>query len=293
MRGALEFRLEGVLDRQREEQSTRRPSKAGTGLLAAFVLAGIYTQSHSGPEVTLEPETLTFESQLVGAAGPPQFVRLRNTGRSLLTIRSVILSGEHPEEFTLGKNACNGAVVGAGEECAIAVGLLPQGPGLFRATLLVADDAPGSPQDVTLTGGGIGRSDLRVQPSQLTFPSQQVGIASAPQVIVVENIGTAAATIRSVSMDGEGAKDFGPTLACQGARIEPRQECRFQVIFTPVAAGSSSAGLSIADETGDPPHVVTLEGSSFKTVPVAHWDPAVCGGGIACEGTATIRLSSQ
>jgi hypothetical protein len=100
------------------------------------------------PAVTLSPTSLTFPGQSVGTASPVQTVTLSNTGSTLLTITSIVTTGD----FSQTNNCPTGLAVGA--NCTISVVFTPTVAGSRSGTLTITDSAANSPQVVTLGGGG-------------------------------------------------------------------------------------------------------------------------------------------
>jgi FG-GAP-like repeat/Protein of unknown function (DUF1573)/FG-GAP repeat len=90
----------------------------------------------------------------------------------------------------------------------------------------------------------------------LTFPSQWVGTTSAAQTFTLTNIGSAPLTISSIAING----DFAQTNAC-GTSVAAGASCTITVTFTPTAAGTRSAMVTITDNATDSPHTVALSGT--------------------------------
>jgi hypothetical protein len=81
-------------------------------------------------------------------------VTLSNTGSALLSISSIGLQGPYWFDFVQ-TNTC-GTSMAAGANCSIGVQFKPGSNGFTStASLAVADNAPGSPQTVNLTGVGL------------------------------------------------------------------------------------------------------------------------------------------
>ena len=78
---------------------------------------------------------------------------MANPGSAALNVSSVTVTGSNPAEFHLNAGTC-GATVAPGATCNLSVSLPPSAPGARNANLAVADNAPGSPQTVALTGTG-------------------------------------------------------------------------------------------------------------------------------------------
>lgn len=100
------------------------------------------------PFVSLAPPSLTFPDQPVGTTSSPMNVLLTNTGTAALNISSVTTTGDFAQT-----NDC-GAVVGPGASCTISVTFTPSQVGPASGSVVLSDDASGSPQLVGLSGNG-------------------------------------------------------------------------------------------------------------------------------------------
>lgn len=77
-----------------------------------------------------------------------------------------------------------------------------------------------------------------------------------------------------------------PPALAKDARDELRRRFKMNVTLTIVV---DEAG-NTKQITFDPPVSAELEKQIRDVLAQAHWDPAICGGGIYCEGTASIKL---
>lgn len=118
-------------------------------------LTGAGTTATTQPAVGLSPNGLTFGDQSVGTASAAQAVTVTNTGGAPLVFAAggVTLAGS-PKYFTISADNCAGQTVAPGGTCSTLVRFTPTSDGTHNATLAYADNAPGSPQQVTLTGKG-------------------------------------------------------------------------------------------------------------------------------------------
>ena len=101
---------------------------------------------------------------------------------------------------------------------------------------------------------------VRLSPTSFMFPSQLVGMASAPQVVTLNNIGTATLTITSIAASG----DFAQTNNC-GDLLNTGASCTISVAFTPTAIGNRTGTMSITDNAAGSPHTVSLSGTGAPT----------------------------
>ncbi|MGA6961724.1 MAG: choice-of-anchor D domain-containing protein, partial [Candidatus Acidiferrales bacterium] len=159
-------------------QITFKPTAAGTrtgtvtftdnatGSPQMVMLTG--TGANGPATVTVAPSSLTFSSQYVNSTSPAQSVMVTNTGTGPVTFTSFSITGENSGSFALasGTNACNPTGnLASGSSCTISVTFTPTATGEFSATLAIADNATGNPQNVSLTGTG------NNSPVTITIPS--------------------------------------------------------------------------------------------------------------------------
>ncbi len=112
-------------------------------------------------------------------------------------------------------------------------------------------------------------SGVGLSPNALTFGNQVVGTTSAAQTVTVTNTGTAALTISSIAVTGTNASDFAQTNNCptSPATVAIGASCTINVTFKPGASGSSSASITLTDNSTDSPQSVALSGTGVATAP--------------------------
>ncbi len=209
------------------------------------------------PAVSLTPTSLTFSTP-VGTTSAPQVVSLRNSGNADLTISGIRLGGTNASSFVQ-TNTC-GASLASGSTCSISVTFSATSASSSTASFIVTDNAPGSPQTVSLTGSGTdsGSPNVALTPSSLTL-SGIAGTTSAPQSITLLNSGTATLSLTGITIGGSGAASFAQTNTC-GTTLATGANCRISVTFTPSAATSFAATLNVTDNAQGSPQTVTLTG---------------------------------
>jgi hypothetical protein len=212
------------------------------------------TQSvQSGPLVTLSPTSLTFASQTVGTVSPPQTIILSNSGVSTLIINSIVASGDYAVTST-----CS-ASIAAGKKCSITVTFAPTAAGTRTGTVSITDNAPGSPQIVSLTGTGVAPI-VTLSPASLTFATQLVSSTSPPQTVTLSNTGTAVLSISKITITGSDTNDYLESNNC-GSTVSAGSSCTISVVFKPKARGSRPAALNVFDNATGSPQNVTLSGT--------------------------------
>jgi chitodextrinase len=96
--------------------------------------------------------------------------------------------------------------------------------------------------------------------SVIDFGSHPTGVASAPQNVTLTNTGGAELAIGSISTTGANPGDFAQTNDC-GSLLPPAGTCTITVTFTAAAAGARSAAITIADNSPNAPHRISLSGT--------------------------------
>jgi len=96
----------------------------------------------------------------------------------------------------------------------------------------------------------------------LSFGAQAMNATSPAQVITLTNIGSATLNVGAVMLSGANADQFADTTTC--ASVAVNASCTISVTFTPTAAGSDSATLTI-DSNASSASTVSLTGSGRST----------------------------
>jgi hypothetical protein len=203
------------------------------------------------PAVTLSPSSLLFPTQVVFTNSKTQTVTLNNTGLGSLFITDVAVSGP----FTQTNNC--GATVSPGSACTFTVTFKPTKAGAVTGALSITDNAPLSPQAVSLKGTG---TYVQFNPASFNFGNQPVGTKSLPKKITLSNKGSVSVSISKISLTGINAADFAETNTC-GTRVAAGASCFITVTFTPSAKGLRSASVTVTDNGGESPQKVGVAGT--------------------------------
>jgi len=202
------------------------------------------------PAVRLSTTSLTFATQLVGTSSNPQAVTLTNTGNGPLIVSSIVSSGAFSQT-----NNCTPSVA-AGGNCTVNAVFSPTAKGTLTGTVSITDNAPGSPQSISLTGTG---TVVSLSTNKLKFGKETVGKTSAPKTVTLKNTGSTSLT-ESFTITGTDPGDFAYTTTCPKS-LSAGKSCAINVTFTPKAKGARSATLAITDNGGGSPQKVALAGS--------------------------------
>ncbi len=203
------------------------------------------------PAVTLSQTSLDFGHQTVGHAGVPRTVTVQNSGTDTLTFGTIQISGE----FTLGGTCV--LTLEPNATCDLIIDFVPTTVGAKTGEVVLIDDAPTTPQTITLAGTGIpeGSPDVGLSATSLQFPATLIGVQSSAILVNLTNTGTADLTINSI----EAAGDFAQENTCANT-IVPSGTCAISVTFTPTAVGARTGTITLTDNATDSPQVITLTG---------------------------------
>jgi hypothetical protein len=232
-----------------EASSQQSVALSGTGVTPA-------------PALALQPASLSFGNQPVGSTTAPQFVTLTNTGGVPLTLNGVAISGSDAGNFAIvaGNNPCPvaGGIISISATCVVSVDFSAQSAGSKSAVLQFSDNAGGSPQTVALSGTGNSAPTISVSPQSLDFGTQSLGVASAPQIVTLKNVGQVLLSINSVNLDGADPGDFSASQCAPVLAVNA--SCLVSVTMNPQALGPRSASLSVSDSAPGSPQSVSLSG---------------------------------
>ena len=101
------------------------------------------------PAISFSPAAPSFPTITQGTSGMAQTLMVISSGTAPLHVSSVSLSGPNSSDFSITNNSCT-APVAPSANCTISVAFNPIAPGIRAANLLIADDASGSPQTISL-----------------------------------------------------------------------------------------------------------------------------------------------
>ena len=229
----------------------------------------------AGPAVSLAPASLIFSSQTVGTTSGAQIVTLTNSGDAALSITSLAVTGANASDFVQTNNC--GSSVAAGANCAISVTFTPSASGPCTATLIIADNASGSPQMVSLSvAGSSTAAEDSLSSTSLAFGNQPIDLTSTGQIVTINNTGNTTLHITSLVMTGTNASDFAETNIC-GSSVAAGANCTIAVMFTPSASGARTAALIISDNASGNSQTVSLSGTGIHDV-ILSWNASTTPG---------------
>lgn len=111
---------------------------------------------------------------------------------------------------------------------------------------------------------------ITCQASQVEF-SSQIGVQSAPQIILLTNTGIANLSLGTITIDGSDASAFSITDndTCSNQTLPPGGTCTVDVVFLSETEGSKNANLSIpSNASGTSVINIALAGTEASAPPV-------------------------
>jgi hypothetical protein len=232
----------------------------------------------SGPDIDIYPDGLPFYDQQVGKLSSVETVNVINSGTATLTINSIVASAGFSAT-----NNCGGSLA-PGLSCAVSVRFKPTVAGPASGTLKFTDNAPGSPQIVTMSGNGVSAGVVML-PLSLTFDPQPVGVLSGALNVVVTNTTGTAITLSGVT----ASTGFSQTNSC-GTTIgaSPQKSCVVSVTFKPGGAGTINGTLTLTDSAG----TQTLPLSGLGATPAITLTPPSLAMGSIAVGKSSVAKTS-
>jgi cardiolipin synthase len=218
------------------------------------------------PQATLSGTGLTFNGTSTGSTSAAQTLTLSNGGNGTLTIPSIAPSGINAGVFTESDN-CAGSVA-AGASCTISITFSPTAASTtYTATLVVTDNAgniAASTQIASLTGisaaPAVPVPTATLSGTAIAFPTTLVTSTSAPLSVTLTNNGNATLTITGIALGGTNPSDFTRTTTC-GTTLAATASCTITATFTPAAATSYTATITLTSSAASSPQTITLSGA--------------------------------
>lgn len=242
---------------------------AGSYLLAAnYAGDGDYDPSGSNattvvvsaastvPIAKLYPASVAFTTP-VGTASTPFAVTLSNTGGGRLNISNIQATGSGFYETA----NCPAALAPAAS-CTITITFKPTSAGTSTGSILVTDNATGSPQSVALTGIAQG-SALSVSASAGGFIDQTLGTSSFVRPLVtLQNTGTTAVTLTGVNLDDTSDFETINRNCSPGQVLAIGASCTFNVVFHPDTIGAKTLNIVVSTDS-TPTETLSLTGNGI------------------------------
>ena len=207
---------------------------------ADLVTANGYSNSISiflsHPVIALYPSQIAFPTEGTGDTSPAELVNVSNPGSAPLAIASIGVTAPFSQT-----NTC-GSTLAIGASCTLDLFFAPVVAGDDSGVVTLVDNAPSSPQTISLSGKAINVPRAVLSPSKLDFSGQAVGTTSASQSVTLSNTGTASLAVSSIV----ASANFKETNNC-GTTLAINASCTVNVSFSPATAGASAGTLTVTD----------------------------------------------
>ena len=248
------------------------------------------------PILTFSPTSESFGNQQINQASTPQTLTLSNTGSAPLIISALNITGAQATEFTF-PSVSLPLTLQPKATTLLPITFTPTQKGSRTAQLVVTSNDATSPDQLNLTGNGVGLPVFSAS-STLNFGSQLLGTSSAATPLSVGNTGTDNLVISAVTISGANAGDFvlSPVNTPVVIASNATTTSSFVLTFTPGGVGSRTATLTFTDNASGSPHTVALTGQGTQpAISVNQTSPINFGNqlkGVASSPTSLVITNS-
>jgi len=217
------------------------------------------SSSNSSSVASLSASSLNFPSQTINATSATQSLTFTNAGSTSISLNAVVVTGNFAQS-----NNC-GATLAAGASCTVNVTFTPTAVGVRTGTVSFTDNAPQSPQVVSLAGTGETGGQLVAGPSSISFGNVTIG-QTGSQSVTITNSCEQDISVTSVSTSGAGVGVSGISTPLT---LAPNQSTTFTVTFDPSSSGSVSGAIYLTNSsaTGNLTIPTTGTGTTTPTAP--------------------------
>jgi hypothetical protein len=245
------------------------------------------------PGASLSPASqLTFASQLLNTASSASNVVVTNNGTGPLTITSAPATGDFGSQAA----NCTAAQVAVGNSCSIMVTFTPTAGGSRTGVLTINDNAPGAPQQISLSGTGVlptptiafsvANQTYGAAPFSVTATSNSSGAFTYSVVS-----GPATMSGSTVTLTGAGTVVLQASEAATSSYAAATQNATFTV-----APAAPAISFSVANQTyGAASFSVTATSNSSGafTYSVVSGPATTSGSTVTLTGAGTVVLQAS
>ena len=211
------------------------------------------------PGTLISPSSMNYGTVYLNKNVKQTFT-VTNNGTGPLKFTKVAItpgSGPGAKDFTTQNNTCTGTL-NPNQSCSVVVLFNVDHVGSANATLFFTDNAPGSPQGVSLTANVI-NPKISISTTTVSFGTHKVNSTSS-KTVVLKSSGTTVLNFASIVLGGTNSADFTKS-GCTSSTLAAGASCNLTVTFKPIAKGSRSAFITITDNALNSPQKITLTGT--------------------------------
>jgi len=205
---------------------------------------------------TVDPTALDFGTVAYGSPSTAQTVTVTNTGGIALGITSIAMTGDFSET-----DDCQSAAVNTDASCTISVVFTPTQQGSRTGQMTLNGNVAGGQMTVQLSGTGGAPGAVSLLPTRLDFGQVQINTTSNALAVTLENTGSTAATITSVT----ATAPFTLASNSCGSSVAANSSCQMTVEFAPTATGTAAGTLTVVSSAGTQTAVLTGTGEAAPT----------------------------
>jgi hypothetical protein len=235
-------------------------SSAGAGIIP-ISLSGAGTAAASA-SLSASPPLAAFGNVELGETSAAIAITVTNTGSGAAT--GLSLANSNGAEFLVSGNTC-GATLAPGAACTLSVAYSPSAAGLDNAALTF-DYGGGGSLSVPLSGmntvvappPGIGQLSM---PATVNMPDQLLGNASAPQEVMISNVGTDPVKVASIRSSNAGEFSVSGNTC---SSVAAGESCTFKVTFAPFGIGARNAAITVTSDAAESPQAIQASGSGLS-----------------------------
>ncbi len=181
-------------------------------------------------------------------------------------------------KFVISSDSCASSTIQPGSTCYVYVYFNPTAAGAVTGTLTIADNSPGGPHTVALSGTGVPASQqIVLSQTAVAFGNQPAGSTSSQTAVYISNQGSANVPITNIRLGGANQTDFQlSTGSCSGS-FPAFGSCYIYLTFTPAsnASGALTASVTLTyTGAGGSPQTITLTGTATAPGPAAALTPS-------------------
>ncbi len=247
------------------------------------------TRGHDDPTLAAG---LAFPSTTVATTAAARTVTVSNTGTGPLSISGLSLTGANAADFAISSTTCLSGAVAAGGNCTINVTFTPSAAGARSASLLIADNAGGSPQSMPLTGTGATPPPAAtfVFGTQTVQPKADSNAAGVAEAFKVASPSTGSVTNLRVFVDaGSTASTLVAALYSNSATNHPATRLTTGTLAAPVAGQFNAVTVPSVGVTAGTTYWIAILGPAGT---LRFRDQGAVGAG-SSEVSATTGLSAM
>lgn len=208
--------------------------------------------------LSVTPNPAAFGNQRVGTTSAATTVTLTNTGDGSLVI-TALPDPAAPFARTGGSCGSLPITLAAGASCTVQYSFSPTATGPATGSVVIVS-SPGGSNTLQLTGTGI-QGNL-VLPANVVFPTQPVGVTSAPITATLSNGGTDSLEVTALTAAAAPFARTGGSCMAVPFTLAAGANCTLIYTFTPSAPGAASQSISVtADVPGSGSFTLSGEGA--------------------------------